>query len=167
MKTKTQETTWYSSHNFSLNLNPVYSHAPPSLIMGQKAFPQVNRVLGIIPVCVCVCEGRIKRHSSTDLTHLLLFCLSYILRKAYALENVKDQLHQVYRAEMPLKLDCLAQFHIPSLPLQRKERKPHFQGLIPNFQASSWKFPLWVYHIMRPWFSEGFAVGNRQLQRGS
>lgn len=80
-------------------------HAIPSLIMGQKAFPQVYRVLGITPVHGGVWEGRIEGPLLPLISHIyLLLCLSYTLRKVYALENIRDQLHQVGRAEMLLKL---------------------------------------------------------------
>ena len=57
MKNKSQEITWYSSYDFGLNLNTVWHISQrcafPSLIMGWKAFLQVYRVVGIIPVCGC------------------------------------------------------------------------------------------------------------------
>ena len=58
MKNKSQEITWYSSYDFGLNLNTMWHISQrcafPSLIMGRKAFLQVYRVVGIIPVCGCV-----------------------------------------------------------------------------------------------------------------
>ena len=75
--------------------------------MEQKAFPQVYRVLGINPVHGGVWEGRIERPLLPLISHIyLLLCLSYTLRKVYALENIRDQLHQV---------GCFAQLHSPGL----------------------------------------------------
>ena len=93
---------------------------------------------------MCVRAG-LNGYSSTDLTHLLLFCLSYILRKAHALENVKDQLHQVCRAEMPLKLGLFDSVPLPSLPLPRNSlileispvSEPHYEAMI--FRELCWR----------------------------
>ena len=144
MKTKTQKTTWYSSHNFSLNLNPVYSHALPSLIMGQKAFSQVNRVLGIIPVCVCVCEGRITwpflhwSHTSTYYFALVASSGRRMLWKMTSSIKCAEQ-------KFCWSWDCLAQFHIPGLHLRRNSliletfpvSVPHYEAMI--FRGLCWR----------------------------
>lgn len=86
---------------------------------GVKGFPPSLQGCRNNP-CVWLCgrEG-LNGHSSTDLTICLLFCLSYTLRKAYALENVKHQLHQVCKAEMLLNLGLFCSLLSPGLHLQR------------------------------------------------